>query len=87
MHPNVFHDVLDGLPLTGWQVVQEADGLRVLLTAGPRLSTSGVEDRLVERLRSAGARRTRVRVEVVGAIPRTPLGKSPLVRARPPDGS
>lgn len=92
VHPNVFHDVLDGLALSGWQVVQEADGLRVLLAGGPGpgtrgLGTGGVKDLLVERLRSAGAGPIRVTVEAMSAIPRTPLGKTPLVRARPPDDS
>src|SRR5262245_66194759 len=33
IHPNVFHKILEPLPLHPWQIVQEDDGSRVLLAA------------------------------------------------------
>ena len=82
IHPNVFHSALEPVPVAAWQVVEETDGLLVLL-AQP---TDGVVDADVATsvrvaLQQAGADGVRVRVERVEAIPRTALGKAPLVRA------
>jgi hypothetical protein len=86
IHPNVFHAVLERVPVAAWQVVEEPDSLRVLL-AQP---TDQVVDDDVSRdvssaLAQAGADNVRVKVERVQAIPRTALGKSPLVRAIRPE--
>ena len=35
IHPNVFHDVLDTVAVTGWQVRQESASALTLLLAGP----------------------------------------------------
>ena len=82
VHPNVFHRVLEPAPAAGWQVVQEADGLRVLV-AGARPTLDG--DALVEALRrelaSVGVSDPKVRLERVEAIPKTAAGKAPLVKA------
>jgi len=82
IHPNVFHSALESVPVAAWQVVEEPDGLMVLL-AQP---TDGVVDAdvasdVVAALRQSGADNVRVQVERVAAIPRTALGKAPLVRA------
>ena len=82
IHPNVFHNVLESLPVAAWQVVEEPGGLRVLL-AGP---TDAVRDDDVAAsvgaaVARAGGPDISVRVERVDAIPRTKLGKAPLVRA------
>ncbi|MBM3270734.1 MAG: phenylacetate--CoA ligase family protein [Candidatus Sericytochromatia bacterium] len=80
VHPNVFHDVLDALPLTGWQVIEEGDGLRVLLAGGDAAPADGVAELLGAALAAIGLPGIRVTVESVPAIPRTALGKAPLVR-------
>ena len=82
IHPNVFHSALEPVPVAAWQVVEETDGLLILL-AQP---TDGVVDADVATsvraaLQQAGADGVQVRVERVEAIPRTALGKAPLVRA------
>jgi phenylacetate-CoA ligase len=82
VHPNVFHSALEAVPVAAWQVVEETDGLLVLL-AQPM---AGVEDenvasRVRAALRQAGADGVHVRIKRVGTIPRTVLGKAPLVRA------
>jgi len=82
VHPNVFHNVLDEVTLSGWQVIQEPSGLRVLLVGlAPSASREEVHDAVVSALMSAGVVRTRVSVHLVDAVERTPLGKAPLVRA------
>lgn len=74
VHPNVFHAVLDASP-GPWQVVAHPDGLEVLLTADP----DGFETRLARALAAAGAA-PRLALHQVPEIPRTALGKAPLVR-------
>lgn len=80
MHPNVFHDVLDLIPVTGWQIVQQADGLRVLVN-GVR---EGFQDETIIRilqdaLRSQGIIVPCVKVERVATIPRGAV-KAVLIR-------
>ena len=76
LHPNLFHAVLEtsGGP---WQVISHPDGLEVLVTA----AELGLEARLAQALAGAGAAPRALVVRVVPAIPRTALGKAPLVRA------
>jgi putative adenylate-forming enzyme len=83
VHPNVFHGVLERVPVREWQVIQEAGAIRVLL-ARP---APGVEDTLVaaelrKELRTVGAAALNIVVERVDQVPRTAAGKAPLVRAR-----
>ena len=82
VHPNVFHAALERVPVTAWQVVEEVDGLRVLLVgATGQTVDADVVAAVLTNLRNAGVRDIAVRVERVGRIPRTALGKAPLVRA------
>jgi hypothetical protein len=85
VHPIVFHQVMDTVPASGWQVVQEADEIKVLLS-GVR---EGVEDqRLIDSLRKAlkaqGVVVPPLKVPRVLALPRTAAGKAPLVKAYAP---
>jgi len=82
VHPITFHHVLDSLPVSGWQVVQEVDGLRLLLSGAP----NGANDSLlVDALRSALAAQNvvvpRISVQHVNAIPKNATGKAPLIKA------
>lgn len=81
VHPNVFHNVLDDATIAGWQVVEEATFLRVFLAGlAPDVSLDGVRADISAALKSAGATKTEVDVQVVAAVERTALGKAPLVR-------
>lgn len=83
VHPNVFHDVLDDLPTTGWQVRQDGPSALTVLLAGPSgIATERVAADVATAVAAAGADRPQVRVRAVTAIPRSPLGKTPLVVAR-----
>jgi phenylacetate-CoA ligase len=82
VHPITFHHVLDSLPVSGWQVAQEADGLRVLLSG----TRNGVNDSmLVEALTRALAAQQvvspRICIQQVAAIPKNATGKAPLIKA------
>jgi putative adenylate-forming enzyme len=82
IHPNVFHSALEPVPVAAWQVVQEPDGLLVLLAQpAEEVVDADVASAVRTALQRAGADDVRLRVERVYAIPRTALGKAPLVRA------
>jgi phenylacetate-coenzyme A ligase PaaK-like adenylate-forming protein len=87
VHPNILGKVFEVAAAPEWQVEQQADDALLVRIAG---SSDGVDDqRLVSNLSNAvaatGALPPRVSVEHVAAIPRTKLGKAPLVRAHRPD--
>lgn len=79
VHPTVLTPVLDTAPVSGWQVVQHGDRLRVLVV-GPRddfdggALASGVHSSLAE----LGVRSVAVDVEPVASIPRDGGGKASL---------
>jgi putative adenylate-forming enzyme len=80
VHPNVFHGALERLPVAGWQVIDEGDRLRVLLVGSARIDAAGTAATVQQALEAVGVHGTRVTVDLVDAIPRTELGKAPLVR-------
>jgi phenylacetate-CoA ligase len=80
VHPLIFSRIMDILPVSGWQVVQEADGLRVLLS-GVR---GEFEDEMLaatlwQALAEQGAFVPHVEVQRVESIPKTAAGKAPLI--------
>jgi phenylacetate-CoA ligase len=84
VHPVVFHQVLDLLDASGWQVSQQKQGLRVLVarpSAG--FDQSATERGVQAALAAAGAVAPVVRVSVVDTIPAGPAGKRPFVVALP----
>ena len=84
VRPNVFHAALERLPVAGWQVVEERSGLRVLLAGAAGVEVGSVAGSVSAALASVGVTDIAVSVETVDAIPRTALGKAPLIRrARP----
>lgn len=81
IHPIVFHHLLDEAGSSGWQVIQEPTGLRVLLAGlAPGTTTEGVRTAVSSALTDAGAVGSRVDVYVVERLERTALGKAPFVR-------
>jgi putative adenylate-forming enzyme len=84
VHPNVFHHVLEPMPVREWQVIQEPERLRVLLGApnGP-VATDQLARTIANELARIGATPPRIDVEIVDAVTRTALGKAPLVKALP----
>jgi phenylacetate-CoA ligase len=80
IHPNVFHDVMDIVPNKGWQVVQEKNGLRILLV-DPQTDLQAVRRQVSEALSAKGAEVLEITIETVEAIPKAKSGKSPLIKA------
>ena len=85
VHPNVFHAVLETLPVAGWQIVDEGGRLRVLLVhPAPGADPHAVGVSVATALASVGVPGGPIAVQVVDAIPRTALGKVSLVRRAQP---
>lgn len=87
IHPNLFHRVLELVPAREWQVIQGDDGLRILLGHAGEIDAAKLADDVGRELRSTGAIAPPIRVELVDAVPRTALGKAPLVVARRGDSA
>jgi putative adenylate-forming enzyme len=83
VHPNVLHRVMDTVAAGAWQIVQEPDGLTVLLTGGDRSLDTTVADSLRQALLAQGASSPHVYVCHVEQIPRGITGKTRLIVASP----
>jgi putative adenylate-forming enzyme len=78
--PHVFHRVMDTVPAGGWQVVQEQDGLEVLVSAAPEsLNETALLDALRQALTAQGAIVPPIGIQRVTAIPKSANGKMPLI--------
>jgi hypothetical protein len=86
VQPLVFNRIMDIIPVSGWQVAQQADdGLELLIT-GVRngLLDEALIDQLTRSLAKEGAVVPYIRVQRVADIPKTASGKAPLVKAYRP---
>ncbi|MEO8611046.1 MAG: F510_1955 family glycosylhydrolase [Chloroflexota bacterium] len=83
IHPNLFHEVMEGVSTGEWQIIHRDDGLHVLLDDTQK--TTIADQELVERLGRALAKQwvivPQIYVEHVAAIPRTPNGKMLLIKS------
>lgn len=81
VHPIVFHNVLDQATISGWQIIQEPSGLRILLAGlADGVSADGIRNAVGEALTSSGVIQVPLEVRVVEHLERTTLGKAPFVR-------
>ena len=80
VHPNVFHGALERLPVAGWQVIDEGGSVRVLLAGAVNVDAATTAETVRLALELIGAQGVAVAVDLVDAIPRTALGKAPLIR-------
>jgi phenylacetate-coenzyme A ligase PaaK-like adenylate-forming protein len=83
VRPNAFHVVLEPLAVNGWRLVQETHRLKLLVVDEAKtIDTRAIEGALDSLLRSYGVS-VPISIEQVGSIPKTALGKTPLIeRAR-----
>jgi phenylacetate-coenzyme A ligase PaaK-like adenylate-forming protein len=80
IHPVAFANIMDALPLSGWQIVQDSDGIHVrVLEPGGSLDAGRLAEAVRGVLAEQGAAETRVVVQIVPVIPQTTAGKTPLV--------
>jgi phenylacetate-CoA ligase len=83
VQPIDFHRVMDEVPAGGWQIVQEPGERLTVLLKGVRegFADGALADALREELATQGVIAPQVEVRRVEAIPRTALGKAPLIKA------
>lgn len=82
IHPLTFHQILDPLPVSGWQVIHIPNGLSVLLTdVRNGLTDQVLVDALSRVLVDQGVAALPITVQRVPTIPKTAAGKMPLIRA------
>lgn len=80
VRPVVFHHVMDRISAAGWQIVQHADRLEVLLARPQEVDQPALVTVLQAALTAQGVVTPSVQIREVAAIPRTALGKAPLIR-------
>jgi hypothetical protein len=81
----VFHRVLEPLPVKQWQLEQTEGPLVLRIVPGQEVvAPESVVAAITSALGEADALPPPVRVELVDAIAKTPLGKSPLIKALSP---
>ena len=82
VQPALFHRVMDTVPAGGWQVVQGPEGLTVLLSGVRKdFADAALIDPLRRELEVQGVIVPPVKVRRVLNIPRTTVGKAPLIKA------
>lgn len=82
VHPLVFHDVLDRVAAGEWQIIGNGTDLRLLVAnPGPAFDGPAVVAAIRRGVEALGAAPGAVTWEEVPAIPRSTVGKAPLVRA------
>lgn len=85
VHPNVFHPVMDTVPTNGWQIVQDTNGLTLLLS---NIRGSFSDELLVEKLQQVLVSQNvvvpSVTVQRVDAIAKGAGGKAPLIKSNLP---
>ena len=89
IRPLVINRIMDIVPVSGWQLVQQADNGLVLLLTGARdgLTDEALIDQISKSLAQEGARATYIKVQRVPEIPKTAAGKAPLIKAYSPVSS
>lgn len=86
VQPLIFNRIMDILPISGWQIIQDGnDGLTVLLSS-PKdgVKDTALVDMLTKTLKEQGAYVPSIQVQRVAAIPKTASGKAPLIKAHQP---
>jgi phenylacetate-coenzyme A ligase PaaK-like adenylate-forming protein len=83
IQPLVFNRVMDILPVSGWQVIQEADSSLTILLSGSRngIHDVAVSEAIRKELASEGAGIPQIKVQHVAEIPKSASGKAPLIKS------
>lgn len=87
IHPNVFHELLESLPVPGWQVIQDDQSLKILLLKSSvaidtqSLNTNALARSVRDRLEREDAGVVSIAVFFVPELIRGATGKAPLVSA------
>jgi phenylacetate-CoA ligase len=82
VQPIVFHHIMDRVRAAGWQIQQTGAGLEVLLAQPHEVDPALLAGKIRSALAAQGVLPPPVHVNQVAAIPRTALGKAPLITKR-----
>lgn len=82
VHPNHFHDALEGAAVAAWQIEQMAEGLTVRLVGADAAAAAAIADSLQRLLAAQRALPVPLAVERVAELARGASGKAPLIVAR-----
>lgn len=80
IHPVTFTDVLNNVPCSGWKVLQEKEGIKLLIVKQGE-SSEEIQEKLSNALRVHGVRNTAIKIEPVEQIPRGKNGKLRLIQS------
>jgi phenylacetate-CoA ligase len=85
VHPNCFHEALEGLGVEAWQVIQDESGLTIRLV-GPRAGDmcAAAESAVRATIAATGARVPSVTARWESTLERGATGKAPLIVSRKP---
>jgi phenylacetate-CoA ligase len=85
VHPNRFHEALEGLGVEAWQVIQDESGLTIRLV-GPRAGDlcAAAETAVRAAIASTGARVPSITACWESTLERGATGKAPLIVSRKP---
>ena len=86
IRPLVINRIMDIVPVSGWQVIQQADQGLVLLLTGARngLTDDGLVNQINQSLAQQDAQAPYIHIQHVSEIPKTASGKAPLIKAYHP---
>jgi phenylacetate-CoA ligase len=79
VQPLVFHHIMDRVTAAGWQVKQHGDELEVLLAQPRDLDHGALAGAIHSALVGQGVQPPRIKLREVATIPRTAMGKAPLI--------
>jgi phenylacetate-CoA ligase len=79
VQPLVFHHVMDRVTASGWQIKQHRGDLEVLVAQPRDLDPDVLAASVREALAAQGIRPPDIQIRKVATIPRTALGKAPLI--------
>lgn len=82
VHPIVFHQVMDTISTSGWQLVQSDHELTLFLSGSRESNEDGkLVSKLKQALTTQGVEIPQISVQYVAAIPKTASGKAPLIKS------
>jgi phenylacetate-coenzyme A ligase PaaK-like adenylate-forming protein len=83
IRPLVINRIMDIVPISGWQLIQQPDDGLVILLTGARngFTDETLISQIGKSLAQEGAQVPYIRVQHVPAIPKTASGKAPLIMA------
>ena len=86
IRPLVINRIMDIVPVSGWQVILQADNGLVVLLTGARdgMTDETLVDQINKSLAQEGAHVPYIKVQHVPEIPKNASGKTPLIKAYRP---